>query len=192
MATSSKASPRFFATPAAFRTWLMKNHTKAAELVVGFYKRETGKPSLTWSESVDVALCFGWIDGVRRKHSEVAYTIRFTPRRPGSNWSAINIRKMAHLETDGLMTAAGRTAFDDLKKGKARTYSYEQRKSAAFDQSQQGAFKRQKAAWTFFEAQAPSYRQAVTHWVTSAKKEETRQARLAKLIAASKAGKRLI
>ena len=192
MTTRPEPSPRFFATPAAFRTWLAKNHTKASELVVGYYKKETGKPSLTWSESVDVALCFGWIDGVRRKHSEDAYTIRFTPRRSGSNWSAINIRKMARLESDGLMTNAGRTAFENLKKGKARVYSYEQRKTAAFDKSQLSPFKRTREAWKFFEAQAPSYRQAVTHWVMSAKKEETRTARLNKLVAACLAGKRLI
>ncbi len=183
--------PIFFATPTAFRSWLSKNHQSKGELLVGFYKKKSGKPCLTWSESVDVALCFGWIDGVRRKFSDEAYTIRFTPRRRGSHWSDINIRKVAQLEKGGLMTPAGTAAFAALREGMARTYSYEQRKTAEFDRSQQSEFKRDKDAWTFFSSQAPSYRQTAIYWVTSAKKVETQQARLARLIAASRAGKRL-
>jgi len=188
---SKRSKPTFFARAADFRIWLSTNHQSTGELLVGFYKKDSGKPSLTWSESVDVALCFGWIDGVRRKFNDEAYTIRFTPRRPESNWSDINVRNVARLVKDGLMTPAGAAAFAQLREGKARTYSYEQRKTAQFDRSQQSEFKRHRDAWTFFTSQAPSYRQTAIHWVTSAKKIETQQARLARLIVASRAGKRL-
>jgi uncharacterized protein YdeI (YjbR/CyaY-like superfamily) len=185
------SQPIFFVSPAAFRAWLSRHHKTARELLVGFHKKGTGKPSLTWSESVDQALCFGWIDGVRRSLDSESYTIRFTPRRPGSTWSAINIRKVAALEKAGLMKPAGRTAFAARTRAKSQTYSYEQRKQAVLDPAQLKQFKSNRKAWLFFQTQAPSYRQTAIYWVASAKREGTRQERLAKLIAASSAGSRL-
>jgi uncharacterized protein YdeI (YjbR/CyaY-like superfamily) len=184
-------APRFFATPAAFRAWLQKHHASRQEVVVGYYKRETGRPTMTWSESVDQALCFGWIDGIRRKHDEESYTIRFTPRRPGSNWSGVNIAKMAELERQGQMTPAGRAAFDRRIEEKSRVYSYEDRHQAALDPASERAFRRNRKAWTFFQAQPPGYRQTMIFWVMDAAKPETRERRLERLIATSAAGRRV-
>lgn len=183
--------PTFFETPAKFRAWLERHGATESELVVGFYKRGSGRPSITWPESVDEALCFGWIDGVRRRLDDVSYTIRFTPRRPGSVWSAINIDKVRALKAAGRMTAAGLEAFARFDEEKSRGYSYEQVKRAELEPTQAAVFRKNKAAWAFFESQPPSYRHMIAWYVISAKRPETRQARLAKAIEASAAGRRL-
>jgi uncharacterized protein YdeI (YjbR/CyaY-like superfamily) len=179
-------SPKFFTNPEAFRKWLEKNHKTAAELVVGFHKIGTGKASLSWSQAVDQALCFGWIDGVRTSIDENSYKIRFTPRKPNSIWSAVNIKKMKVLTEQGHMQEAGLKAFHSRNEKKTNLYSHEKEAvelSAAF----QKQFKAQKAAWQYFQALAPSYRKASVHWVMSAKQEATRLKRLEQLIAESAA-----
>jgi uncharacterized protein YdeI (YjbR/CyaY-like superfamily) len=183
--------PVFFATPGDLRAWLVPHHAVAAELHVGFYKKDSGRPSLTWPESVDEALCFGWIDGIRRRIDEVSYTIRFTPRRKGSIWSAINIKRAAVLTERGLMHSAGLAAFDLRTDRKSQIYSYEQRHRARLTRAQEGQFKANKKAWAFFKAQPPSYRQLAMYWVTTAKKDETRLSRLSRLINESAAGRRI-
>jgi uncharacterized protein YdeI (YjbR/CyaY-like superfamily) len=183
------AKPRFFATPAAFRRWLEKNHGKAKELWVGFHKVHTSKPSITWPQSVDAALCFGWIDGLRKGLGEDAYVIRFSPRRAQSIWSAVNIRRVAELREQGLMSQAGLAAFGRLDPKRTRVYSFENR-NAAFDEETAKAFRSKKKAWAFFETQPPGYRRVATHWVMSAKRAETRQRRVADLIALSGKGER--
>jgi uncharacterized protein YdeI (YjbR/CyaY-like superfamily) len=182
--------PTFFPTPAAFRKWLERNHASAAELLVGFYKRGSGKPSITWPESVDQALCFGWIDGVRRRIDDVSYSIRFTPRKQISNWSAINIARVAELTKLGLMRPAGLRAFEQRREDKSAIYSYENA-VRTFDPSDEKTFRANRKAWQFFNAQAPSYRRVCIYWVTSAKKEETRARRLATLINDSANGERV-
>jgi uncharacterized protein YdeI (YjbR/CyaY-like superfamily) len=184
--------PTFFATPAAFRAWLKKHHKTADELIVGFYKKDSGKPSITWPESVDEALCFGWIDGIRRSLGPESYTIRFTPRRPGSIWSAINIRRVEELTQLKRMQPAGLAAFAKRTEAKSRIYSYEQKDDAAFDPVFEKRFKANKAAWKFFEAQAPYYRRLMTRWVSNAKQDATRVRRLDKLMAACESGKRVL
>jgi uncharacterized protein YdeI (YjbR/CyaY-like superfamily) len=183
--------PIFFRSPAELRKWFDRHHTTASELIVGYHRKSTGKPSITWPESVAEALCFGWIDGIRRSLDDESYTIRFTPRRPGSSWSAVNVRMMKELEAAGRMTAAGRAVFDARKDKNAAGYTYE-RRDASFDAARVKAFKKDKAAWAFFEAQPPGYRRTVTWWVMSAKAEDTRDRRLAKLIASSAAKKRVV
>ena len=173
--------PTFFPTPADFRAWLEANHEKSHELLVGFYKRDSRKPSITWPESVEVALCFGWIDGVRRSIDETSYTIRFTPRRPTSNWSSININLVRKLTKQGLMRPAGLKAFAARDERKS-AYSYEQRKSAQFTREQEKQFRKNKAAWDFFRSQAPWYQRVTAFWVISAKREETKLKRLSLLI----------
>ena len=180
--------PTFFATPAAFRAWLRKNHTTADELVVGFYKKGSGIPSITWPEAVDEALCFGWIDGIRRSIDGKRYSNRFTPRRKGSNWSAINVKRVKELIEAGKMMPAGLKAFEAREDDRTAIYSYEQRKAAAFDAAHVRAFRRNAEAWAFFQKQAPWYQRTATHWVISAKREETRERRLATLIEDSAAG----
>jgi len=174
--------PIFFASPTEFRSWLEKHPTGLQELWVGFYKKHSGKPSLTWPESVDCALCFGWIDGIRKSLGEASYMIRFTPRKPASNWSAINIGRVEELEKMGLMQPSGRKAFELRKDAKSRIYSYEQRKTARLSAAQEKEFRAVKAAWDYFQAQPPWYRRIAAFWVVSAKKEETRQRRFAALI----------
>lgn len=183
-------TPKFFKDQHAFRAWLEKNHAKEKELVVGYYKVATGKPSMNWSESVDQALCFGWIDGIRKSLDDESYTIRFTPRKPTSNWSAINIRKVEALTAQGLMTPAGIAAYAKRKEEKSGIYGYENRPKELPDECVK-VFRKNKSAWDFFTSLAPSYQRAVAHWVVSAKKEETKWARLEKLIAASGKGKRI-
>jgi uncharacterized protein YdeI (YjbR/CyaY-like superfamily) len=178
----------FFATPATFRAWLRKNHKTADELVVGFYKRGSGIPSISWPEAVDEALCFGWIDGIRRSIDEKSYSIRFTPRRKGSNWSAINVKRVEQLIELERMTPAGLKAFEARRDDRTAIYSYEQRKEAAFDAGQVRAFRRNAKAWAFFRKQAPWYQRTATHWVISAKREDTRERRLSMLIEDSAAG----
>ena len=157
---------------------------------MGFHKKGSGTPSITWPESVDQALCFGWIDGVRKRIDETRYTIRFTPRKPTSIWSAINIARVGVLSGAGLMAAAGLKAFQRRDEKRSAIYSHENRPKT-LTAAQERLFRRNKAAWAFFQAQPPSYRKLANWYVASAKKEETRQKRLARLIAASAAGKRL-
>ncbi len=180
-------APTFFATPLALRKWFAKNHESATELWVGFYKRDTGKPSITWPESVDEALCVGWIDGIRKSLGDESYMIRFTPRRPGSVWSAVNIKRIAVLEKEGRMLAAGREAFGKRREYRSAIYSYEQRPQE-LPEPYASRFSKNKKAWSFFQAQIPSYRKTITWWVLSAKKEETRRQRLDALIAMSARG----
>jgi uncharacterized protein YdeI (YjbR/CyaY-like superfamily) len=183
--------PTFFPTPAAFRAWLKKHHKTADELWVGYYRRDCGKPSITWQESVDEALCFGWIDGIRKKVSDEAYTNRFTPRRADSNWSAINIAKVAELTKQKRMRAAGLAAFAKRSGAKSRIYTYE-RVSAEFEPVIGRTFKANKKAWAFFHAQPPYYRKLMTGWVNGAKQEETRLRRLDKLMATCESGRRFM
>ena len=183
--------PTFFPTPAAFRRWLKKNHRTARELFVGFYKKGTGRPSITWPEAVDEALCFAWIDGVRRSLDDESYVIRFTPRRPGSNWSLINIRKVKALIREGRMQPAGLAAFEARKAEKSGVYSFEQRENAKLDRKAEAKFKANKAAWKFFQSQPPGYRKVAVFYVMSAKREETRAKRLQTLIDDSAAGRRI-
>ena len=190
MRSSEKSPLRFFRTPAEFRRWLEKNHAAATELRVGFYRKGSGEPSITWPESVDEALCFGWIDGVRRSIDEISYEIRFTPRRPASKWSAVNLRLAEALIAEGRMTDAGLRAFERRSDSNAG-YSFEQRKAPKLDPALEKRFRARAKAWRFFEAQPPGYRRLALFWVMSAKKEETRLRRLDQLIALSASGKRL-
>lgn len=183
-------TPRFFKNPAAFRKWLAKNHDKSKELWVGYYKKETGKPSITWPESVDEALCFGWIDGIRKKVDDEAYMIRFTPRKPTSVWSAINMRNVERLVKEERMQAAGMKAWEARKENRSGIYAYEQR-SPELIEPYAGKFERNKKAWKFFQAQPPGYRKMMNWYIVSAKQEKTRLARLEILIKASAEGKRL-
>lgn len=180
--------PIFFPTPADFRTWLEANHDKVSELWVGYYKKSTGKPSMNWPESVDQALCFGWIDGVRKSIDAESYANRFTPRRPGSNWSAINIAKVEALMAQGLMHPAGIAAFEARKEDKSGVYSYEQRENAALSAEQEAQFRANAPAWEFFHSRPGSYRKAAIWWVVSAKQEATRERRMATLIELSAQG----
>jgi uncharacterized protein YdeI (YjbR/CyaY-like superfamily) len=182
--------PEFFKNPAAFGIWLEQNHATATELWVGFYKKDSGKPSITWPESVDQALCFGWIDGIRKRVDEISYQIRFTARRRGSIWSAINIKRAKELVRQKQMRPTGLKAFAARIENKSGIYSYEQRKTD-LEEPYAKVLKKNKAAWNFFEKQPPSYRKMIGWWIISAKKEETRMARLAKLISESAKGKRL-
>jgi uncharacterized protein YdeI (YjbR/CyaY-like superfamily) len=183
------AIPTFFVTPAAFREWLAANHAKEKDLLVGFYKTSSGKPSITWPESVDEALCFGWIDGVRKSLGEEAYTIRFTPRKPTSIWSTINVAKVAALRKAGKMQPAGEAAFALRTPERTGVYSFERAEAARLSAAETRALKADSRAAAFFAAQPPWYRRAVTHWVVSAKREETRARRLAAVIADSAAGR---
>ena len=183
--------PIFFEKPSELRAWLDRNHATERELLVGAYKKATGKPSLTWPEIVDEALCFGWIDGIRRGIDDESWSIRLTPRKPTSNWSSVNIKRVAELERQGRMTAAGRAAFERRSEERSGIYSYEQRKTAKLDREQKREFKASPEAWAFFQSQAPSYRRTAIYWVTTAKREETRRKRLATLIEDSANGRRL-
>ena len=174
--------PTFFATPAEFRAWLEAHHETERELWVGYFKKGSGKPSITWPESVDEALCFGWIDGLRKSIDDVAYRIRFTPRKSRSTWSAININRVAELTQLRRMHPAGLKVFAERVEDYSVIYSYEQRKQAALDAADEQRFRANQAAWEFFQAQTPSYRNTAIWWIVSAKQETTRQARLAKLI----------
>jgi uncharacterized protein YdeI (YjbR/CyaY-like superfamily) len=183
--------PTFFATPGELRAWLEEHHATETELVVGFYRKGSGRPSITWPQSVDQALCFGWIDGVRRGIDDESYSIRFTPRKPRSTWSAINVKRAAELTEQGLMYPAGLAAFDRRSDDNTAIYSYEQRRTAKLEPAMEQRFKEDERAWAWFQDQPPSYRRTATHWVVSAKKPETRERRLQQLIADSKAGRRI-
>ena len=181
----------FFETPAELRAWLQEHHATASELWVGYYKKASGRRSLTWSQVVDEALCFGWIDGKAQRIDEHRYRQRLTPRRSNSNWSALNIAKVAELRAQGRMTAAGEAAFAARREDPSGTPSYERRHEAAFEAEQEAAFRANAAAWEWFAAQSPSYRTMATFWVVSAKRPETRARRLATLIECSSEGRRV-
>ena len=177
----------FFAKQSDFRKWLKQNHNKETELLVGFYKVGSKRPSMTWSQSVDEALCFGWIDGVRTSIDEVSYQIRFTQRKPSSIWSAINIKKIEALSKQGLMQPAGLASFKNRKEENSKIYSHEN-EVVILPKTFEHQFKTNKKAWTYFQALAPSYRKISTHWVMSAKQETTKLKRLNELIGNSEEG----
>ena len=181
--------PRFFENAELFRKWLERHHESESEVLVGFYKKGSGQPSITWPESVDQALCFGWIDGVRKRIDDVSYTIRFTPRRRGSIWSRVNIGRVKELKRLGLMHASGLRAFGLRSAKKSGVYSYENEPALAAAEKKQ--FRAAKRAWKFFSEQPPSYRRQAIGWVVNAKREETRARRLATLIDDSAHGRRL-
>lgn len=180
--------PLFFENQKQFRAWLKKNHDKETELLVGFYKVTSGKKSITWPQSVDEALCYGWIDGIRKSIDEVAYTIRFTPRKKNSIWSAVNIKKIEELTQKGLMQPPGLAAFQHRKDAKSAIYSYE-KSPAVLDKQFEKKFKANKAAWAYFQSKAPSYQRTAISWVMNAKQESTRIRRMDTLIADSEQGR---
>ncbi|MGZ4267817.1 MAG: YdeI/OmpD-associated family protein [Solirubrobacteraceae bacterium] len=184
------AAPCFFATPAQLRAWLAARHETEQELLVRLYKKGVGEPSVTWPELVDELLCVGWIDGVRRGIDDRSYSIRITPRKARSTWSAVNVRRFAELEAEGRVLPAGRAAFARRDEARTAIYAYE-REEATFDEDHETRFRAHAEAWAFFSAVAPSYRRVATHWVVSAKRPETRERRLVQLIADSAAGRRL-
>ena len=184
--------PTFFPSPPGWHAWLEEHHEKFQELWVGFHKRDSGKPSITWPEAVDGALCFGWIDGVRKSLNEASYVIRFTPRRLRSVWSAVNIKRVAELTKMGMMRPAGVQAFERRTGDRSEIYAYEQRKGAKLGRAHEKAFRANKKAWKFFQAQPPWYQRTASWWVISAKKEETRLRRLAQLIEDSEHGRTIL
>jgi len=179
---------QFFKSTSDFRKWLEAHHATARELWVGFYKKSSAEPSITWPESVKEALCFGWIDGVRKRIDDVSYMIRFSPRKPISIWSAVNVALVEDLANQGLMRPAGLKAFEMRKENRSGIYSYEQRSDTLPDPYGK-TLRANKAAWDFLQAQPPSYRKTVGWWVVSAKREETRLKRLATLIEDSAQGR---
>ena len=185
------SDPAFFETPDAFRRWLAKNHATKTELRVGFYKTKTGTKSITWSESVDEALCYGWIDGVRKGISADAYEIRFTPRKATSIWSNVNVKKVAALEAEGRMQPAGRAAFARRLESKTGIYGHDRATEAVLPAAWQKEFEAKKKAWAWFAACPPGYRKIAIHVVMSAKKEETRRRRFESLLVCSSEGRKL-
>lgn len=180
----------FFKAPSDLRKWFAANHTSLAELWVGFYKKDSGKPSITWPQSVDEALCFGWIDGIRKSIDDISYKIRFTPRKARSIWSSVNIKRAHELVEQGLMQPAGLKAFAAREENRSGIYSYEQR-SPELPEQYAKKLKKDRTAWKFFQEQPASYRKAANWWVQSAKKEETRLKRLERLIQLSAAEQRI-
>jgi uncharacterized protein YdeI (YjbR/CyaY-like superfamily) len=183
--------PRFFKTPADLRKWLEHNHDSEDELWVGFYKKDSGRPSITWPELVDEVLCFGWIDGIRKGIDDERFMNRITPRRKGSNWSARNIKRAQELIELKLMEPAGLEAFEARRDDRSEIYSYEQRDRAVLDEAMEKRFRKSKRAWAFFESSPPSYRKTAVYWVMSAKRPETRERRLGSLIEHSAKGERV-
>jgi uncharacterized protein YdeI (YjbR/CyaY-like superfamily) len=183
--------PQFFASTEAFRRWLEAHHREATELWIGFYKVHTGKAGLTYPQAVDEALCFGWIDGLKKRFDDAAFVQRFTPRRTRSIWSDVNTRRVEALRKAGRMEPAGLDAFAARDPKHAGLYSFENRDKLCFDAAAQKRFRAKKKAWAFFEAQPPGYRRTATFWVMSARRDATRERRLAQLIAASARGERL-
>ena len=176
------SKPLFFPSPSAWRAWLEKHHAETDELWVGLYKRESGRRSITWPEAVDGALCFGWIDGIRKSMDDISYKIRFTPRKPRSVWSAVNVKRATELSALRLMHPAGLAAFQKRDGNRSEIYSYEQRKKAKLPAAYEKKFRSHPDSWKFFQAQAPGYQRICSWWVISAKKEETRLKRLETLI----------
>jgi uncharacterized protein YdeI (YjbR/CyaY-like superfamily) len=193
MTKESRASvrPTFFRTPAAFRRWLEKNHDRREELWVGFYKKASGKGGLTYPEALDEALCFGWIDGVRKRLDDAAFVQRFTPRRPRSYWSAVNIHRVAELQKASRMAPPGMAAFERRTREPPSRYSFERRNPATLPAEFEAKFRRNAKAWAYFQGEAPWYRRVALHWVTSAKRDDTRGRRLDMLIKDCAAGRRI-
>jgi len=192
VSSSPAGSPAFFATAAEFRQWLAAHAEDHTELLVGFHKVGCGKPSMSWPESVDEALCFGWIDGVRKRIDADSYQIRFTPRKPNSIWSVVNIAKFEQLSAQSRTTAAGVAAFAKRREEKSAVYAYEQAQTAQLEAAELAAFKQADGAWSFFETTPLSYQKVMLHWiVVQAKRPETRAARLQKLIQACAAQQRI-
>jgi len=183
--------PTFFATRRELRAWLDEHHDTATELWVGLYKKSSGRPSVTWPEVVDEALCFGWIDGIRRGIDEQRYMNRITPRKPNSNWSEVNIRRVQELTKQRRMRAPGQKAFRERREDTTATYSYEQRHLAKLDAAQERRFRSNKQAWEWFQTQPKGYRTTAAYWVMSAKRPETRERRLDALIEDSAKGRRV-
>lgn len=184
-------NPTFFDSAQAFRQWLEAHAAHEPSVLVGYHKVGTGRASMSWSESVDEALCFGWIDGVRKRIDDQAYVIRFTPRKANAIWSAVNIAKFEHLQAQGRMTPAGAAAFAHRTPARSGVYAHEQSTTAALTDHECQAFKGDQAAWAYFEGTSPGYKKVILHWVTTAKKPETRAARPAKLVQACASGLRL-
>jgi uncharacterized protein YdeI (YjbR/CyaY-like superfamily) len=182
-------SPAFFVSPSEFRSWLEQNHETTQELWVGFYKTSSGKPGITWPEAVDQALCFGWIDAVRKGIDDISYAIRFTPRKPRSIWSSVNIKRIGELIGLGLVQPAGLKVFNERDQQKSGLYSYEQRKQIKLDPAYEDRLRANTKAWEYFQSRPPSYQQPAIMWVMSAKQEVTRLKRLAILIACSEEGR---
>ena len=183
--------PTFFQSPEDFRAWLERHHGSAVELLVGFVKVRTGRAGMTWPQAVDQALCYGWIDGVRRSLDSARYAIRFTPRKPGSRWSAVNIRRIVDLKARGLMTPAGLKAFAARTEAKSRTYSYEQSRAPELEAPLARVLTANRKAAAFLKTLAPSYQRKIIHWVMSAKSPEIRLGRLHKAMAAFEKGRKL-
>ena len=183
---------RYFKNPAEFREWLVENHATATEIGVVLHKKASGTPTMTWSEAVDQALCFGWIDSIARRHDETSRVQRFTPRKPRSNWSAVNIAKVANLTEQGLMMPAGLAAFARREEARSGVYSYENRHLAELDPEREARFRAHAGAWDFFVKQPPSYRQTAIYVVMNAKRDQTRSKRLERLIDVSAQGRRLL
>jgi uncharacterized protein YdeI (YjbR/CyaY-like superfamily) len=183
------SEPIYFESAAAFRAWLEEHHETATEVWVGQWKKHTGKPTVSWAEAVDEALCFGWIDGLLRRVDDERHMQRFTPRKPSSNWSAINIANVERLRAEGRMLPAGEAAFARRRDDRTAVYSYEQRKNPQLEPEEQAQLEADAAAWEYFSSRPPSYRKPAIWWVISAKRPETRARRLATLIADSAAGR---
>ena len=181
---------KFFATPAEFRAWLHENHQELTVQWIGFYKVKSGIPSMTWSESVDEAICYGWIDGLRKTIDEKSYKIRFTPRKPKSIWSAVNIKKVAELKKLGKMMPAGIEAYKKLDLNRANVYSFEQ-KEMVLDKAFEKELKANKKAWAYFQKLPPSAKKSTVHWLMTAKREDTKLRRLNTLIESSELGLRI-
>lgn len=192
IATVSPMPPTFFDSAPDFRAWLERHHGSAAELVVGFRKVGSGAPSMSWPESVDEALCFGWIDGVRKRIDDAHYQIRFTPRKPASIWSLVNVAKVQALIEQGRMRPAGLRAFEARSEKKTGVYAFEREAPAELAAAELRAFKKNRVAWRYFETVAPSYRRVMTHWVVSAKQAATRERRLTQLIEACAEQRRIL
>lgn len=184
-------NPVFFKNGSSLRAWFEKHHATETELLVGYYKVDTKKESVTWSQSVDEAICFGWIDGIRRSIDEESYCIRFTPRKPGSNWSKVNIAKAEELMRKGLMYPAGTAAFLKRKDINTNEYSYEARSPVLPEEPMLKMFRENKRAWEYYQSETPSYRKITARWIMSAKQATTRYTRLQELIASSEAGERI-
>lgn len=184
--------PRFFVSALQFRGWLEENHARATELTVGFRKVASGEPCMTWPESVDEALCFGWIDGVRKRIDDTSYQIRFTPRRKESIWSLVNVAKVQELARQGRMRPAGIAAFEARSQRRTGVYAFERNLPAALAPAEVRVFKESRVAWAYFESSAPSYRRVVMHWIVGAKRPETRARRLGQLIQACAEQRRIL
>lgn len=183
-------TPTFFSSSDEFRTWLETHHEKEKELLVGFYKVDSGKACMTWSQSVEEALCYGWIDGVRKSVDKESYTIRFAPRKKGSIWSKVTIQKMQNLIKEGRIQASGLAIYHDSDPEKASIYSFE-KEVVAFSAAFEKEFQKNKVAWSFFISQAHSWQKTMTHWIMGAKQEATQLKRLQELIQNCEAGKRM-